>query len=249
MTAPMNPFAHTDDDDPSPGPAHAGLGTRARLKRLLFRALPARWYLRMYAHDTDRRVETNPERASGAPGEIMGPRVLAYVKAAGLEPRHRLLDFGCGTLRTGRYLIRYLDPGRYVGVDISEGAIAYSRSVIARHRNLKVKGPEVWRVAPFEPLDLPWAPDYLLCHSVFTHLPRQAAQATFRQLRAVMTPEATLVFTAFVGGAYAHRSYKDIVYTVPELVEMAAEAGIAAAVFEGDWPLNQTIFTGRARAG
>jgi hypothetical protein len=36
---------------------------------------------------------------------------------------HHLRDIGCGTSRGGRYFIRYLDPDRYTGVDISSGAI------------------------------------------------------------------------------------------------------------------------------
>jgi len=43
---------------------------------------------------------------------------LEFLLGAGLKPHHRLLDFGCGTLRGGLPLIEYLDQGNYVGLDV-----------------------------------------------------------------------------------------------------------------------------------
>jgi SAM-dependent methyltransferase len=214
-------------------------------KRLVYRMAPARLYMWMYARDTDRRVREDPGRASGHPGTIMGPKVLSYMKAVGLQPHHRLLDFGCGTLRTGRYLIDYLDSGRYAGVDISRGAIAASRDLIANESYLVTKAPQVWRVAPHEPLDLPWVPDFILCHSVFTHLPRTAAREAFRKLHAVMTPGTTLVFTVFLDGTYGQRTYKDVRYPASEIVGLAAENGIEARSLQVDLAMRQTVFVGR----
>jgi SAM-dependent methyltransferase len=37
--------------------------------------------------------------------------------ALGLRQDHRLLDVGCGSLRAGRLLIAYLEPGHYFGVE------------------------------------------------------------------------------------------------------------------------------------
>jgi SAM-dependent methyltransferase len=47
----------------------------------------------------------------------MGKYLFEFVVAAGLEPHHRLLDFGCGALRLGNWAIPYLDAGNYFGVD------------------------------------------------------------------------------------------------------------------------------------
>jgi hypothetical protein len=40
-----------------------------------------------------------------------------FMRAQGLKPRHHLWDIGCGSLRAGVALIRYLDRGHYHGVD------------------------------------------------------------------------------------------------------------------------------------
>lgn len=43
---------------------------------------------------------------------------IDFLLEAGLKPHHKLLDFGCGTLRGGLPLIEYLDPGHYYGLDV-----------------------------------------------------------------------------------------------------------------------------------
>jgi SAM-dependent methyltransferase len=59
----------------------------------------------------------------------LGKYIHDFVVAAGLLPQHRLLDFGCGALRFGIWVIPYLDEGNYFGVDSHlpslEAATAY----------------------------------------------------------------------------------------------------------------------------
>jgi SAM-dependent methyltransferase len=47
----------------------------------------------------------------------MGRYLFDFVVGSGLRPEHRLLDFGCGALRLGIWVIPYLEPGNYFGVD------------------------------------------------------------------------------------------------------------------------------------
>ena len=217
---------------------------RAAVKRATFPRVPPSLYLRLYARDTDRRVERDPDRASGHPESIMAPRVVAYATKAGLEPSHRLLDFGCGTLRAGKYFIDLLARGRYVGVDISWGAIQHARAVVSTTPQLRAKEPVLRTVKPFEDLRLPWSPDFILCHSVFSHLPRGPAARTFRQLRRVMAPHTTLALTAFVGDRYEQPNYKDVRYPQAELLGIAQEAGIRLRRLDARTGLRQTVFVG-----
>ncbi len=68
-----------------------------------------------------------PESAGSVRHSLVGPADLwdakrrfqiEFLQRAGLKPHHRLLDFGCGTLRGGLPLIEYLDQGNYVGIDV-----------------------------------------------------------------------------------------------------------------------------------
>jgi len=47
----------------------------------------------------------------------MGATQFCLLAALGLREHHSLLDFGCGSLRAGRFLIPYLGPGHYFGVE------------------------------------------------------------------------------------------------------------------------------------
>jgi SAM-dependent methyltransferase len=46
---------------------------------------------------------------------------IRFLKEAGLQPAHRLLDIGCGTLRGGIPIIAYLQPGHYYGIEARRG--------------------------------------------------------------------------------------------------------------------------------
>ena len=59
----------------------------------------------------------------------LGKCTFESLVAAGVRPEHRVLDFGCGALRVGQWLIRYLEKGRYFGIDAHlpslEAAVTY----------------------------------------------------------------------------------------------------------------------------
>ena len=38
----------------------------------------------------------------------------------GLQPRHTFVDYGCGSLRLGRPIVAYLEPGRFWGLDLAQ---------------------------------------------------------------------------------------------------------------------------------
>lgn len=88
----------------------------------LYRDLPyLEAYSEAYSRYTDLRVRSDPQQAIGGHWEALGKLQFDYLVANGLKPGHRLLDIGCGTLRGGRHFIRYLAPGGYTGIDISNG--------------------------------------------------------------------------------------------------------------------------------
>lgn len=49
--------------------------------------------------------------------DFMGASQFRLLCTLGLRENHRLLDFGCGSLRAGRLFIPYLAKNRYFGVD------------------------------------------------------------------------------------------------------------------------------------
>src|SRR6476619_7354649 len=56
--------------------------------------------------------------------DLAGTHQLRFLVAHGLRPWMRLLDLGCGCLRGGIHLVRFLDPGRYYGIDVNASLLA-----------------------------------------------------------------------------------------------------------------------------
>lgn len=70
------------------------------------------------------------DRVGGIPG-VLGPWQLLLLRRHGLRPHHRLLDLGCGTLRGGLWLMQYLQPGRYTGLDPNPDLLEIGRSLVS----------------------------------------------------------------------------------------------------------------------
>ncbi|MEO6995116.1 MAG: class I SAM-dependent methyltransferase [Lacunisphaera sp.] len=70
------------------------------------------------------------------------------LQANGLKAEHSLLDLGCGPLQGGIAFIRYLNTGKYTGVDLlAENVDAACRQVIRHH--LVSKNPRLIQSAKF----------------------------------------------------------------------------------------------------
>ncbi|MFL5240224.1 MAG: SAM-dependent methyltransferase [Rhizomicrobium sp.] len=53
-----------------------------------------------------------------------------YFKEMRLKPHHRVIDYGCGSLRVGAHFIRFLNPGCYFGVDVVPDFFNIGRALI-----------------------------------------------------------------------------------------------------------------------
>jgi hypothetical protein len=104
---------------------------------------------------------------------------MAFLLGHGLEPHHSLLDYGCGVLRGGIPLIKYLDAGNYAGLDVGADAIRAARKEVRRER-LTQKKPTLVLVKDIESLDLGRRFDYAWCFSVFFHMTDDNVDACLR---------------------------------------------------------------------
>jgi SAM-dependent methyltransferase len=117
---------------------------------------------------------------------------LALLRQLGLERGHRLLDVGCGPLRGGLPLIRFLAPGRYRGVD------ANASLVEAAHHELGEAGladvrPRVTLLADFEFATLAERFDFVLLFSVLNHCTPDERAHFFANVPDVMADGARIV--------------------------------------------------------
>ena len=52
------------------------------------------------------------------------------LKMGRLVPQNRIVDYGCGSLRIGGHVIRYLDQGHYFGLDVTDGFYIMGKDLI-----------------------------------------------------------------------------------------------------------------------
>lgn len=169
---------------------------------------------------------------------------LEYLKKQGMQPHHRLLDFGCGTLRTGLFVIPYLDPGNYVGVDISETRIekgcreAENQGIPRdRYRVVTLTGTGLEEIAD-EKIDYVWS------LAVFSHMPSSEWYPILRKLHGQLSDDGKILIS------YSHRDklkrskFKDFWYTSDHVEKVAAECGYKTT-FLDDW--NEVNYTAEER--
>jgi SAM-dependent methyltransferase len=163
------------------------------VKRTVKRRLPAR-YWRYFDPDWHRRAIGYVEE-----WDVHGPRQLEYLTEQGLQPQHTFLDIGCGPLRGGVHFIRYLEAGRYFGVDKNAGVLETAREVELPRYGLQDKQPTLVVMENFDFASLGRQFDYAWAQSVFTHLPLNSI------IRCVMNLERVLA----AGGRFYATFYEN----------------------------------------
>lgn len=94
---------------------------------------------------------------------------IEFLTQQGLEPHHRLIDVGCGTLRGGIPLIEFLDPGHYTGIEVREEVLQLGREEL-REAALEHKGPTLIHSTDLSTLELENRADFIWAFSVMIHM-------------------------------------------------------------------------------
>jgi SAM-dependent methyltransferase len=123
----------------------------------------------------------------GGNWERMGRHQFEFLVSHGLQPTHRFLDVGCGSLRGGLHFIRYLETGNYHGIDILEDLLRAGRFELKR-AGLESKDPTLVRLTNFEFSELGPTFDYALAQSVFSHLNLNKIMQCVANMDRVLSP-------------------------------------------------------------
>jgi SAM-dependent methyltransferase len=216
----------------------------------------ARWYLRRLRRDAKLRLSHRDHlayygavvddlvvqgRATAVGNDItarsrrVGKLQFDYLRQHGLEPHHRVLEIGCGNLRAGWRIIRYLDQGNYYGLDISQQVLFSAQQVVAE-RGLQHKLPYLVLVRDQTFAHLPDATfDVVHAHSVFSHAPLDVIEDCFAHVGRIMKPDGYFDFTfKRTEGKEYGKLREDFYFRTQTLIDAAARHGLSAR-FMDDW--------------
>lgn len=178
-----------------------------RVKRKVgFLAWWLRWGWRPYgayqSYAMDKLAKRDPQRAVGGLWDYLGPMQLAVLRAFGLQPNHTVLDVGCGSLRGGRHLIRFLDPGNYTGLDISSELLRSANRLI-QDEGLAAWKPQMLLTEGFKFREVDGRLfDIVHAFAVFTDIPIDLVEECFANLGKVLKPSGIFVATYDPGDHY-----------------------------------------------
>jgi SAM-dependent methyltransferase len=164
-----------------------------------------------------------------------GAKQFKYLCGHGLEPRHTLLEIGCGNLRAGYRFIRYLDTGNYYGVDISPAVLLAAQQTVVRE-GVRDKLPHLSLVDDMRFEFLPDAAfDVVHAHSVFSHSPLAVIEECFTHVARILKPDGFFDFTFNrTDGTERQVLREDFYYRTETLVDLADRCGLEAT-FMDDW--------------
>jgi SAM-dependent methyltransferase len=121
-------------------------------------------------------------------GEI-GRLQFEFLVSQGLLPDHRLVDVGCGCLRGGIHLVRYLEPGNYFGIDINQPLLdagydfELSQGLRKRLPRAQLRCDGEFDFSPFHA-----SFDFAIAQSLFTHLPADLFRLCLERLARSIAP-------------------------------------------------------------
>jgi cyclopropane fatty-acyl-phospholipid synthase-like methyltransferase len=181
----------------------------------------------------------------GPPGEydVMGATQFRLLTALGLRETHKLLDFGCGSLRAGRLLIPYLLPGHYFGLEPNKWLIEDGIERELGRDILRVKRPTFRHDEDFRASHFGVQFDFIVAQSIFSHTGKDLAMTALSDFRTSIKADGLLLVTflqpqqlgnapEFTGSGWVYPEC--VAYSVDTVIAMASECGLHAAPL--DWP-------------
>jgi len=138
-------------------------------------------------------------------------KAARYMSAGGTRNSDRVVDYGCGSLRIGAHFIRFLDPERFFGLDVTDEFYRIGMAQIG-DALLKEKSPRFGvigepAIAEAEAFGADFVYSNAVCYQVH---PEEQGTYFGNLLRLARKPGSRLVFNCMVADPpvrYSHRSW------------------------------------------
>lgn len=130
--------------------------------------------------------------------DLVGALQFSLAIFCGLREDHYLLDFGCGSLRAGKFFIPYLKPAHYYGIEPNTWLLEQAFQHEIGQDTIKMRQPQFSNVADFTvPFQRQF--DYIIAQSIFTHTGKDLLVKLLASLANAINPDGLILATFFLG--------------------------------------------------
>ena len=109
--------------------------------------------------------------------EQAGREQLIALLGEGLVPESKLLEFGCGCLRIAYWLVRFLDPGGYHGLDSARRRVEIGLDCLFTPQERAIKQPRFDFNPDFDSSVFGVPFDFFLARSIWSHACKRQIEA------------------------------------------------------------------------
>src|SRR6266566_1408167 len=136
-----------------------------------------------------------------------GREQLIYLLTAGLNPDSKVVDLGCGVLRGGYWLIHFLDPMCYCGIEPHRERLEMGINTILEPEVLAAKGPRFDSNPRFDTSVFGEKFDFFLAYSVWTHASKLQIQTMLDSFRRDAKDDGVFL-TSYLPASWRHPDYQ-----------------------------------------
>lgn len=151
--------------------------------------------------------------------DLVSAMVFNLLTSIGIRQHHRVLDIGCGSLRVGRLLIPYLNPGNYFGVEPNKWLVNDGIENEIGRDLLKIKKPSFSYHPSMEEYKKSLKIDYAIAQSIFSHCGKDLIRGWLSQASFHLKDDGALMATFLVDD----KDYSELGWVYPGCVHYRPE--------------------------
>lgn len=146
--------------------------------------------------------------------DLVGAMQFNLLTNFGLRDFHKLLDIGCGSLRSGKLLISYLRVGNYYGIEPNNWLIEEGIKNETGEDLINIKKPNFLNSEKFELHKFNEEFDFLIAQSIFSHATENQIKTCLSEAKKVLKPKGLFLATFVLG----ETNYKGDSWVYPDCV-------------------------------
>lgn len=155
--------------------------------------------------------------------DVMGATQFSLLTFLGMREGHRVLDFGCGSLRAGRFLIPFLLPTNYYGLEPNKWLIEDSIAKHIGNDQILLKKPNFFHNDDFTIDNIEAEFDFIVAQSIFSHTGSDLVGKVLASFGRKLAKDGLVVAT-FIHSAAGQPDFDGAGWIYPECVTFTSQS-------------------------